>query len=120
MYVKPGDFIELSLNTDEFDESVNYKGSEASNFLAKKYLTQEQFNFYSKDYYLGSIEDYNLALSEYKSSIFQYGNSISDTAFMNQQYNEIDRIIAYWISRKEEFMISNEADVREFLLKNIW
>ena len=77
MYVKPGDFIELSLNTDEFDESVNYKGSEASNFLAKKYLTQEQFNFYSKDYYLGSIEEYNLSLSEYKSSIFQYGNSIN-------------------------------------------
>ena len=35
MYVKPGDNIELSLNTNEFDESVNYKGSEASNFLAK-------------------------------------------------------------------------------------
>ena len=63
MYVKPGDNIELSLNTDEFDESVNYKGSDASNFLAKKYLTQEQFNFYSKDYYLGSIEEYNLVLN---------------------------------------------------------
>ena len=25
MYVMPGDNIELSLNTDEFDESVNYK-----------------------------------------------------------------------------------------------
>ena len=50
MYVKPGDNIELSLNTDEFDESVNYKGSEASNFLAKKYLIREQFNFYSKDF----------------------------------------------------------------------
>ena len=83
MYVKPGDNIELSLNTDEFDESINYKGSEASNFLAKKYLIQEQFNFYSKNFYLGSIEEYNLALSEYKSSIFQYGNSISDTAFIN-------------------------------------
>ena len=117
MYVKPGDFIELSLNTDEFDESINYKGSEASNFLAKKYLTQEQFNFYSKDYYLGSIEEYNLSLSKYKSSIFQYGNSITDTAFMNQQYNEIDNIIAYWISRKEKFMISNEADIREFLFE---
>ena len=45
MYVMPGDI----LNTEEFDESVNYKGSEASNFLAKKYLTQEKFNFYSKE-----------------------------------------------------------------------
>ena len=117
MYVKPGDNIELSLNTDEFDESVNYKGSEASNFLAKKYLIQEQFNFYSKDFYLGSTEDYNLALNEYKSSIIESGHSISDTAFINQQYTELDNNIAYWISRKEKFMTSNEADAREFLFE---
>ena len=117
MYVMPGDIIELSLNTDEFDESVNYKGSEASNFLAKKYLTQEEFNFYSKEFYLGSIEEYDLSLSDYKSSIFQYGNSITDSAFINQQSNEIDNIITYWKNRKEKFMISNETDIREFLFE---
>ena len=115
MFVKPGDNIELSLNTDEFDESVNYKGSEASNFLAKKYLINEQFNFYSKDFYLGSTEDYNLRLKEYKSSILQASNSISDTSFINEQSNEIDREIKYFLDRKEEFMTSNEADVRAFL-----
>lgn len=115
MYVKPGDNIELSLNTDEFDESVNYKGSEASNFLAKKYLINEQFNFYSKDFYLGSTEDYNLALKDYKSSILQASNSISDTTFINEQSNEIDREIKYFLDRKEEFMTSNEADVRAYL-----
>ena len=117
MYVKPGDNIELSLNTDEFDESVNYKGSEASNFLARKYLIQEKFNFYSKDFYLGSTEDYNLALEAYKSSIIESGHSISDTAFINQQSTELDNNIAYWISRKEKFMTSSEADVREFLFE---
>ena len=115
MFVKPGDNIELSLNTDEFDESVNYKGSEASNFLAKKYLINEQFNFYSKDFYLGSTEDYNLTLKEYKSSILQASNSISDTTFINEQSNEIDREIKYFLDRKEEFMTSNEPDVRAFL-----
>ncbi len=117
MYVKPGDNIELSLNTDEFDESINYKGSEASNFLARKYLIREQFNFYSKDFYLGSTEDYNLLLNDYKSSILQAGNSISDTAFMNQQSNELDRQIKYFMDSKEEFMTSNEADVREFIFE---
>ena len=115
MYVKPGDNIELSLNTEEFDESVNYKGSEASNFLAKKYLINEQFNFYSKDFYLGSTEDYNLALKDYKSSILKASNSISDTTFINEQSNEIDREIKYFLDRKEEFMTSNESDVRAFL-----
>ena len=115
MFVKPGDNIELSLNTEEFDESVNYKGSEASNFLAKKYLINEQFNFYSKDFYLGSTEDYNLALKDYKSSILKASNSISDTTFINEQSNEIDREIKYFLDRKEEFMTSNESDVRAFL-----
>ena len=117
MYVKPGDNIELSLNTDEFDESINYKGSDASNFLARKYLIREQFNFYSKDFYLGSTEDYNLLLKDYKSSILQAGNSISDTTFMNQQSNELDRQIKYFMDSKEEFMTSNEADVREFIFE---
>ena len=117
MYVMPGDIIELSLNTEEFDESINYNGSNASNFLAKKYLIQEEFNFNSKDFYLGSTEEYNLALSDYKSSIFQYGNSILDTVFINQQSNEIDNIISYWRNRKEKFMISNEADIREYLFE---
>ena len=117
MYVMPGDIIKLSINTEEFDESVYYDGSEASNFLAKKYLIQEEFNFYSKEYYLGSAEGYDLSLSEYKSSIFQNVNSISDTAFMNQQSIEIDNIIAYWRNKKEKFMISNEADIREFLFE---
>ena len=117
MYVMPGDIIELSINTEEFDETVNYKGSEASNFLAKKYLIQEKFNFYSKDYYIGSTEEYDLLLSEYKSSIFHNVNSISDSVFIKQQSNEIDNIIAYWRNRKEKFMISNEAEIREFLFE---
>lgn len=117
MYVMPGDIIELSINTDEFDESVNYNGSEASNFLAKKYLIQEQFNFYSKDFYLGSTEEYNLTLNEYKSSIFHNVNSILDSAFINQQSDEIDNIIAYWRNRKEKFMISNDIDIRKFLFE---
>ena len=97
--------------------AVNYKGSEASNFLAKKYLIREQFNFYSKDFYLGSTEEYNLALNEYKSSIIESSHSISDTAFINQQSTELDNNIAYWKSRKEKFMTSNEADIREFLFE---
>ena len=63
--------IELSINTDEFDESVKYIKVKQSNFLARKYLINEEFNFYSKDFYLGSIEEYNLSLNKYKSSIFQ-------------------------------------------------
>ena len=117
MYVKPGDKIDLSLNTNEFDESINYKGSEESNFLARKYLINEEYKFYSKNFYLGSIEEYKLDLRNYKSSIFQSVNSISDTNFINDQNNEINSTINYFIDSKEKFMISNAANIREFLFE---
>ena len=44
MYVKPGDKIHLSIDPNEFDETINYTGSNASNFLAKKYLLDEKIN----------------------------------------------------------------------------
>lgn len=68
MYVKPGDVIELSINTNEFDETLLYKGSAESSYLAKKYLIEEQFNFRSRDFYLGSVDDYKAVLEDYKSS----------------------------------------------------
>ena len=117
MYAKPGDKIKLTLNTDEFDESVKYIGSEESNFLARKYLINEEYKFYSKNFYMGSIEEYKLDLNKYKSSIFQSVNSISDTNFINNQNSEIDNKINYFIDSKEEFMTSNEEDVREFIFE---
>ena len=119
MYVKPGDKIKLILNTDEFDESIKYKGSEESNFLARKYLINEKYKFYSKNFYLGSIEEYKLDLNNYKSSIFQSVNSISDTNFINDQNSEIDSRINYFVESKEELMTSNEVDVREFIYEKV-
>ena len=44
-------------------------------------------------------------------------NSISDTNFINDQNNEINSTINYFIDSKEKFMISNEANIREFLFE---
>ena len=40
MFVEPGDSIYLTLNTEEFDETVKYtgKGADKNNYLAQKYL----------------------------------------------------------------------------------
>jgi hypothetical protein len=44
MYVKPGDKIQLTIDPNEFDETIFYTGSSASNFLAKKYLLDEKLD----------------------------------------------------------------------------
>ncbi len=44
MYIEPGDEISLTLDPNEFDESLSYsgKGSEENNYLAARYLLKEK------------------------------------------------------------------------------
>ncbi len=45
MYLKQGDQLELSIDTEKFDESIIYKGNAANvnNYLAEKFLVEESF-----------------------------------------------------------------------------
>ncbi len=53
MFFVPGDSIHITINTEQFDESVTYTGVGASpnNYLAKKYLTKEQSGLPFKELY---------------------------------------------------------------------
>jgi thiol-disulfide isomerase/thioredoxin len=44
IYLTPGDALLMTLDTDQFDESISYagKGAEANNYMAAKYLKNEQ------------------------------------------------------------------------------
>ncbi|SDB32923.1 Thiol-disulfide isomerase or thioredoxin [Flavobacteriaceae bacterium MAR_2010_188] len=46
LYVAPGHNLNLSLDTQQFDESISYsgEGSTANNYLAKKYLKNEELS----------------------------------------------------------------------------
>ena len=41
MYVHPGNDIGLTIDTDMFDETIEYSNSEESSYLAKKFLIRE-------------------------------------------------------------------------------
>lgn len=115
MYVKPGDVIELSINTNEFDETLLYKGSAESSYLAKKYLIKEQFNFRSREFYLGSVDDYKAVLEGYKSSLLNSNPTTIDTNFMNKEAALVSDDVSYWLERKEQLMSKYEVDFREFM-----
>ncbi len=42
MYAKPNDEIQLTMNTEEFDETIQYAGSRESSFLAWEYMYDEK------------------------------------------------------------------------------
>lgn len=53
MFFVPGDSIELTLDPEEFDETISYKGkgSAINNYLAKKYLYEEKMQVPAKEMY---------------------------------------------------------------------
>ena len=45
MYLQPGDDIQLTIDTEQFDESISYEGSDESSYYAWQYITEEKSVF---------------------------------------------------------------------------
>ena len=102
MYVYPGDKINLTIDTELFDETIKYKGSSSSSYLAKKYLLEEENDFFGKVYYMSSAEEYKAYLDSYKTSVINEFGDITDSTFINSELDGFDKDIAYFIGRQEK------------------
>lgn len=116
MFVYPGDKIKLTIDTEQFDESIQYEGSAASSFLAKKFLINEEADFFGEVFYMSSAEEYKAFLDEYKSSINEELEAINDSSFIEDQLAEIDEMFEYYIMRQEK-LSGYEQDVRMFMME---
>lgn len=116
MYVKPGDKIKLSIDTEEFDETIKYEGSEESSFLAKVYLLAEENDFLGEVLYLSNVKEYKAILNTFKNDIFEEFGAITDSTFIKDQITELDKNIDYFIERQEK--LSNYSEnVRTYMWK---
>ncbi|MEC7646385.1 MAG: redoxin family protein [Bacteroidota bacterium] len=102
MYVYPGDKINLTIDTELFDETIKYQGSPSSSFLAKKYLLQEGNDFFGKVYYMSSAEEYKVYLDDYKNSVIKEFGNINDSTFIHETLDDIDEMIDYYIGRQKK------------------
>ena len=102
MYVYPGDKIKLTIDTEFFDETIEYKGSLSSSYLAKKYLLEEGSDFFGEVYYMRSAEEYKAYLDSYKTSIINEFGDITDSTFINSEITGIDKDVEYFIGRQEK------------------
>lgn len=114
MYVHPGDKIKLSINTEEFDETIEYKGSSSSSFLAKKYLLEEGNDFFGKVYYMSSGEAYKAVLDSFKIDVINEFGEITDSAFINSEITSIDEKNTYFIGRQEK-LANYSVDVKTYM-----
>ena len=86
-YLKKGYNINLTIDAKQFDETIKYTGigSENNNFLAKKYLINEQeLGDYSKTYSLNEQEFYKKQ-TDVKDKYFNLLNKLTDKDFVNEQ-----------------------------------
>lgn len=122
MYLNPGDVIKVSLNTEEFDESIAYsgKGAEKNNYLAKKYM-QSELNGPDFEGFFGSDEN---TFTTINNKIFSSeeellkNSSIADKNFIAVEskalkYDYIANLTNYeeyhiHFSQNAEFKVSDE------------
>jgi len=114
MYVHPGDKIKLTIDTELFDETIKYKGSLSSSFLAKKYLLEEGNDFFGKVFYMSNAEEYKNALDSFKIAVINEFDKITDSAFINSEVTKIDKNIDYFIGRQEK-LADYAEDVRTYM-----
>jgi len=116
MFIKPGDKINLTINTELFDETIKYEGSVESSFLAKLYLLEEENDFFGKVFYLSSSEEYKGILEDYKTAIILEFGKITDSTFIKNEIAELDKSIANFISRQGK-LSQYTKDVKNYMWK---
>lgn len=100
MYLKGDEKIDLTINTTEFDETIKYKGSDESNFLAEKYLETEAFSFYKK-LSTENEETFLISIDNYRSSISKKLESIKNNNFVNIEEEKLEARVSKLIKRKK-------------------
>ena len=95
MYVRPGDSIRVNINPSEFDETIKYKGSKASSFLAAKYLLEDNLDL--RELYSLEEPDFLTTVSQASAQMNGLLDSVGEGAFKTEQ----KRVISLqWASKK--------------------
>ena len=104
MYVHPGDNIRMNIDTKMYDETISYKGSPKSSYLAKKYLLREQMDFMGEVYYLGTKDEYAAYLDGYRDSIMNDLNTFDDSLFNSIEIDDMNNMLDYYVKRQESLV----------------
>ena len=95
MYVRPGDSIRVNINPSEFDETIKYKGSKASSFLAAKYLLEDNLDL--RELYSLEEPDFLTTVSQASAQMNGLLDSVGEGTFKTEQ----KRVISLqWASKK--------------------
>jgi thiol-disulfide isomerase/thioredoxin len=102
MYVNPGDRIALNIDTKQFDETITYKDSPESSFLADKFLINEGRNFYGEPLYLKGKDDYLTYLDDFKTELLEKLNKTGNQDFIEKETLRINETLDRYVKSKDK------------------
>ena len=105
LYLEPGDHVTLTLNPEEFDETLKLAGdgAEESNYLLAKYLLNEKYNEKMKETYSSTPAEFAASMDKIKSENEQHLTTYSTThKNMNSDFitNEKSSLLYTWATDK--------------------
>ncbi|MFL2983211.1 MAG: TlpA family protein disulfide reductase [Candidatus Neomarinimicrobiota bacterium] len=101
MFLNPGEKVFLSIDPNEFDESIYYKGSSQSSYLAYKYLTNEEKDFFGQALYLKNQAEYQTYVDEYEKITLYRLEKFDDGYFKNTELQYLSTSIDKYLKQKQ-------------------
>ena len=111
MFIKPGDNIEVYFDTKEFDETMTYRDSPESSFLAYKLISAEERDFYGKSLYLVDKVSYEVELENFKSNLMQRLDQFENGYFKITEQKSLNASVERYLKRKESFSDRTEEEL---------
>ena len=95
MYLYGDEQINFSIDTELFDETIEYIGSPASSYLAKKYLLEENADLWSK-MYNSSWTEFQVGLNDYKNAVMEELHFLTDSGFIALEKIDMEQMAKYF------------------------
>ena len=100
MFLKGGESVNLTIDTEFFDETIIYEGSAESSYLAKKYLLGEEANIYSQ-LFSTEKEEFITNLNTHIAKVEQELSIVNNEAFVTAEKENNVKMIEYYIEKIE-------------------
>ena len=100
MFLKGGESVNLTIDTEFFDETIIYEGSAESSYLAKKYLLGEEANIYSQ-LFSTEKEEFIVNLNTHIAKVEQELSIVNNEAFVTAEKENNVKMIEYYIEKIE-------------------
>ena len=84
MFLKGGESVNLTIDTEFFDETIVYEGSAESSYLAKKYILSENTNIY-RQLFTTEKEEFIVNLNTHIFDLEQELSSVNNEAFVTAE-----------------------------------